>query len=1174
MSVVRFTSTPKSFAEIAGEIQPLVQKFKRAGRRKATFRCPAHNDKNPSAWIEQGENGWTHAHCSVCGNLRQTFNDLGVFFSQGQTRSPKPPKDRSREYYETLRNKAEEYKPLHRRHMEVLYWGEPESTLTYDVYPVDGHLLEKRLKQARQNPPAPSPFSEPFTAEGIERTRALILRYLTEYRHLNGPFPDLLFSHTTLDPKLGADARILLDREVKAVLITPLRNPAKHGERAWQETWLDAEGHKIHRHFPAGLPQKGRVFTRRETGAQTLIVGEGLENTLSLPYSGKADRIAAMSMGNFAHLEIIKKYDRIILCPDLEPHGRGLHAILGMATRWLPKLGKTALYLVRPDGKAPFDPITEKRDANDLSADQWNTLPPPFALTAHTLLHPDHPMRSWSTQGPDELAAEIRQNLDTDLSAPGSGKRKIYAVGTGVGKSHALAEAVAQATASVLLCAPTREGRHDLARNLDTETQEHHGRAETVPLSFHKPGKPAGSPPPETILEHPEKYCERYSSDKEDQTPDRPLHVASDIPPPTWVISALGFPVAQFCNAECPNGLATLYDLTSGRKGEDTGAPLCKHMMDRLEHWYQEPHVASTHAALNGDPTLFKVDGKLRDKILVDEAPDLIQDNQFTTEALYQLRLSTHHNFLTDQKFYTETDREDRLEAYQNLMPWIEHVEKQLLTGWKNGEIPPLPSHDWAEFHALIEKNKHFSYVTIFERVYKIAGDSRKHRGPVLLDRLSRAIQNGTLFWHAQTAYAFERTRIGEALLHASRKQDITILTATPSRALKTLVPDLMEAYPPTPNLHINWTRGKNWSATALQYNPTETLRDVTDILEALPEGTAVLSTKKYRDAMNTAMFPHLAFGHWYLDHEGHNRWKDATHLEILGLQMLPQHQYWMLYEATRRLYHLDWQPAQEDDDWQHQSVGVSYLPGSETSCYLPAHNSDFAYFVREYHTIEIAQAIGRLRAARRLLEQLFVTLRTNLPVLPLFGLVIESFDGHHNRQQIVHNRAVDKVEQIVRFAIESGLRPSFAQIDQLAKQQTGKGIRYSNWKQVIDTVIGNKPNLGVNGSPESRIDLEQLWILRSWEAIQSEARRRGDHIRRREAAIPGRGDGPEGEALCDTVRAMDRWRCDSAAAAQKILASLDKNRHHPGDEYEIALREIVLKPIPDYYWQEEADCA
>ena len=837
-----------------------------------------------------------------------------------------------------------------------------------------------------------------------------------------------------------------------------------------------------------------------------------------------------------------------------------------MAVRWLPKLGKTALYLARPDGKTPFDPITGKLDGNDLSAEQWQTILP-FLLSADTLLHPDHPMRQWSTKGPDELAAEIRQSFDTDLATPGSGKRKIYAVGTGVGKSHALAEAVAQATTSALICAPTREGRHDLARNLDTETQEHHGRSEAVPLSFHKPGKPAGSPPPETILEHPEKYCERYSSDEEDQTPDRPLHVASDTPPPTWVISALGFPVAQFCNSECPNGLATLYDLTSGRKGEDTGAPLCKHMTDRLEHWYQEAQLSSTHAALEGDPTLFKVDGQLRDKIIVDEAPDLVQHQEYTTESLHQIRLSTHYNFLTDQRFYAEVDREDRLEAYQKLMPWIEHIERQMLTGWKNGAIPSLPGHDWQEFHELVEKNKHFSYVTIFERVYKISGDTRKHRGPVLLDRLSCAIQNGTLFWHNQTAYAFDRTRIGEALMKASRKQDISILTATPNRALKTLVSESTTAYPPTPNLHINWTRGRNWSATALQHNPTETLRDLVDILEALPENSAILSTKKYRNALSETRFPHLDFGHWNLDHEGHNRWKDRTHLEIIGLQMLPQHQYWMLYEATRRLYNLDWQPANEDDPWQYQYVGVSYLPGSETSCWLPVGNQDFAYFIREYHTIQIVQAVGRFRAARRLDEQLTVNLRTNLPVLPLFGLVIESFDGYHNRQQIVHNRAVEQVTEIVRLAIESGLRPTFRQIDQLAKQQTGKGIRYSNWKQVVDGVIENSE------SPDVNIDLEQLWILRSWEAIQGEARRRGDRIRRKEAAIPGRGDAPDGEALLDTVRLMNHLHCDSATAAQQILEGLGKNRHHPDERYESALREIVLKPIPDHYWIDEEEC-
>ncbi len=1189
MSVIQFVSSHKSFEEIAAEIQPLVQKFRRAGSRKATFLCPAHDDKNPSAWIAQDERGWTHAHCSVCGNLRQTFNDLGVFFS-GSRRGQRKIRDRSREYYETLRGKKAEYKTLHRRQLEVLSFGEPDHTLTYDVYPVDGPLLEKRLDHARKHPPMASPFSHHQTVDGIIATRALVLRYLQEHRRLTGPFPDLLFSHTTIDHHLGKEARAILDRDVKAVLITPLRNPAKHDERAWQETWLDAKGQKIHRHYPAGLPQKGRVFYHREPGALTLIIGEGLESTLSAPpHQGPADRIAAMSLVNFAHLELVKRYERIILCPDLEPHGRGLQAILALAARWLPKLGSTALYLIRPDGKTPFDPITGKLDANDLSPEQRKALPP-FHLTANTLLHPDHPMRQWSNQSPNALADEIRQNLDADLNAPGTGKRKIYAVGTGVGKSHALAELAPNAPSSVLICAPTREGRNALARNLDPDTQEHHSRAETMTrcagncsqclnsASCGKANPLQGASPllgvsPETVLAQPERYCRVYFDTKGEAPPETLCHVASEDLPPASVISALGFPVAQFCNAECPSGLATLYSLTSGKKGQDTGAPLCKHMMQRLEHWYQEPHIASTHAALNGDPMLFKVGGKLREKIVLDEAPDLLRQNQWATEAIYQLRLSIHYNFSTDQRFYAEGNRDERLEAYQKLMPWVVHIEGLMLTGWKNGEIPPLPGKpDWSEFHALVEQWKHFSYVTIFERIYRIAGDSRKHRGPVLLDRLSRAIQNGTLFWNDRTAIAFERTEIGEALMKHSRKQDITVLTATPSRALKALAPEIVEAYPATPNLHIHWIRGRDWSATALQRQPTETLRDAVDILEALPENAAALMKKRYQDALPVETFPHVFTGHWHLDHEGHNRWEKVTYQEILGLQTLPQHQYWMLYEATRRLYKLDWQPAREDDPWEHQYVGISYLPGAETSCNLPKDNPDFAYFIREYHTIEIVQAVGRLRAARRPGVQLTVNLRTNLPVLPLFGLVVESFGGHHNAQRQVHDRAVERVAELVQFAIESGLRPSFRNIDRLAKEQSdkGKGIRHANWKQVVDCITENALRPNVNASQEQLIELEQLWMLRSQEAIQGEARRRGDRIRRREAAMPGRGDGPDGEALLDTIRVMDRHRCDSAQAAEKILTGLHKNRHHPGDEYAQMLREIILKPIPDHYWRDK----
>ena len=1171
MSVIQFVSTPKSFEEIAAEIQPLVQKFKKAGSHKATFLCPAHDDKNPSAWIAQDERGWTHAHCSVCGNLRQTFNDLGVFFS-AKRHAPFRKKDTRRSYLETLRA-TKENREFTKRQLEVLYWGEPDITLNYDVYPVDGPLLEKRLAHARKHPPMVSPFSAPLTSDGIENTRAIVLRYLQEHRHLDGPFDGLFFSHTSLDGKLGKEARALLDRGVKAVLITPLRNPAKHHERAWQETWLDADGRKITRHFPTGVAQNGRVFYRKTSGTSILVIGEGLESAWTTAQDfPKADVIAGMSVGQFAQLEIIKKYQQIILSPDLEPHGKGLQAILNLAIRWLPQTSVNLL-LLRPDGKGPFDSIAAKLDANDLTKAQRANLHP-LLLTSDNLLHPDHPMRQWSPEPIEKIYEKVRHTLETDLNAPGSGKKSIIAVGTGAGKSHALAEILPHAQESAIACAPTREGRRALARNLDPETQEHHGRRETLCTgncqSCSNPcGKAApGNATPTQIIENPERYCPVYFGLQGEAPPEvAPIHVATEpdgLPAPA-TLSALGFPVSQFCNQECPQGLATLFYLTNGKKGADTGAPLCPHMMKRLEHWYQEAHLASTHAALNGDPTLFKANGKLRGKVVLDEAPQLLEENRYLSEILYQLRLSVHHNFLTDQRFYTEPDRDERLEAYQKMMRWIMYMESLLMTGWKNGDIPPMPGKSWDEFHNLIRNFKHFSYVTIFERIYKILGDSRKHRGPVLLDRLSKAIQTRTMFWADQAMIAVTRTTIGEALLHQSRKQDITILTATPNLALRHLCQyNVTEHYPATPNLRVHWIRGRNWSKTALTYHFEETLRDAVDILEAAPENSILLTTKIYADALQSTELK--VIGYWNRDHEGHNRYRECTHMEILGLQMLSHHQYWLMYEATRRLYDLPWKPVSEDDPWTPQSVGISYIPHSETSCTLP-ENPDFAYFVREYHTIEIVQAVGRLRAAQRPDEQLTVNLRCNIPLLPLFGMVVHSVDGHSHCQKKVHNRAVEKVRSIVQQVIELGMRPTFQRIDQIAKEKTSKGIRYENWRQVIDTLLKENSSRGVN---VPGIDIAELWALTNAEAVRAFARREGDRIRRREAALPGRGDAPDGEALMDTIRVMDRHRCDSAQAAEKILTDLHKNRHHPGDEYVQMLREIILKPIPDHYWTDE----
>jgi hypothetical protein len=1089
--------TPKPFEEIAAEIQPLVQKFKRAGRNKATFCCPDHDDRNPSAWIEQGENGWTHAHCSVCGNLRQTFNALGVFFSQGGKARPRKADTRLWEYHKTLREKTPENRMFTRRQLEVLYWGEPESLLSHDVFPVeDGPTLRQRLDHARKHPPLESPFSAPLTAEGIEATRAIVLRYLQEHRKLQGPFSGLLFSHTSLDGHLGKEARDLLQREVKAVLITPLRNPAKRDERSWQETWLDAEGRKIARHFPAGVPQKGRVFYRKTPGARFLAVGEGLESAwfTAQGQKDKADCIAAMSLNQFNTLEIVKHYDAILLAPDLEPHGRGLKAMLEFAARILPKLGSTTrLRLLRVDGQEWDAPIAQKLDANDLTPEVLEALPH-WLITRNALLPADHPMRSWSETPIDALHERLRRDVLDDLVRPGDGKKTIYAGGTGLGKSRVLAEALPQMEQSVIAATTTREGRANLARHLDAR-DEHHGRGENLKALVEEAAQ---------TLERPEKYCHYHDDAK---TPGAVVTYAPGEVPSLVKMGELGFPISHICNNLCDRGQETLYYLTSGKKGSETGAPLCPHMIARHEHWYQSQKLVSTHAAIDGDKQITKQNGKVRSKVVLDESPTLTKELLIDADRLAQLKISAFHNFRHDQRFFPDSqEREARLLAYQKIMPWIGHFEGLLLSGW-NGDIPPLPGHDWREFHDLVREFRHFGYVTIFERSYRGYDSEQRHQGPVFLDALSQAIQTRTVFWSHQNIVAKLPSETGEVMKKKSRKQDVMVFTATPSRALRHLIPNIREYYPATPNLRINITRGHSFSKTSLEHRPQETLGKVSDILESLPERSAVLTTKPYEDAIGPENWPGTELGHWHKDHEGHNRWESIQHLEILGLNLLSRDQYWIEYESLRRLYDLPWQPANRDDPWVPQSIDIPYIQGSATSCVLP-ENPDFAYFVRELHTIELAQAVGRLRAARRPDETLTVNIHCNILPLPLFGMVINSVDGHSNRQRQVHERAVQRVAGIVQEVIDQGLRPTYRAVNAAAIAATGKGVRHENWKQVVDTLAIGTSNQGVNAVLD--ISIEEMWALTSRDQIRAEARRRGDRLRRQEAALPGRGDAPK----------------------------------------------------------------
>ncbi|GEM_PF-3657920 len=1191
-------SSRKTFEQIAIEVSAHVRKFRRIGATKATFCCPVHEDKNPSAWIEESKEGWTHAHCSVCGNLKDYFREIGIFPTpkEGNYQSAKQREER-KSYLETLRARQREF--IHNQELptpvlEMLYSLHSDSNY---LFPVEGPEWERRwaaLQKQERVLSAETCFGRWNQPEAIEKTRQIALRYLREHRHLTGKLDELYFSRDTLDRKLSRQKLDILT-SVGCILITPLRSPAHQHERGWQETWLDYEGRKILRHFPAGVPQAGRFFHAHETGATTLVIGEGMESSLSgtslarkiiqrdnLSIGRKIDTLAVMSLYQFAHVEskTLSRYTNIILCPDLETHGKGLLAILNLAGRVLPQLPHTTgLHLFRPDGKGVTDPIAEKRDFNDLlqngsPLDPLSIVP----LDLQNILPPDHPMRDWTQQPIDEIQSQYQSDLQDILNRPANGSTEIHALGTGVGKSHAIAQAAANCSESILIAAPTHEGRASLAKNLDPETQEHHSRSEvladssTVLADSDTVQADSGSVPQDGAnpLKDPQRFCLIYQKQEcEEQQPRIRLVIKAEQTPSPALVSDLGFPVSHICNAKCPHGLATLHWVTNGKKGENNGETHCPHMEKRLAEWYQQVRLASTHAAINGDKSLSKRGEQVRSKIVLDEEPEWLESLEITTETLYQARLGLQQNFHYDSKFYVEPDREDVLEDYQKLSAWLAYMDHQLLGGWKDGNLPPMPGHEWSEFHELVQKHHSIAYVTRFERphtVLSVNGVKRKVYTPVILNWLSESIRMRTAFFANHTLVAYRATEIGKIVQKKRRKQYVIIATATPSRLLRSLGKITHQAYPATPNLEVTWTRGKSWSKTYLEYNRDKAVGEVIDVLEALPPKAVLLTTKAYEEALPEGHdFGDVLIGHWGKDDTGHNRYMDRTHMEILGVQILPRKTYWMEYEAIRRIYKMNWEACPEDVEWVSQFIGIDYLPGSETSCTLPDH-ADLTWYIREKHTQELAQAIGRFRAARRLDEPLTVNIRCNIPPLPLYGLVIHKVDGHSHRQEAVHNRAVDRVANTVQQALNLGLKPTFAQIDRLAKETTGKGIRYKNWKQVMDTLVTSDDCSSV----KIAVPTELLWKLQNHEAIRSLARCEGDKLRRAEAAMPGRGDGPDGEALLDTLALMDRENCDSEKAAARLLSEIAKNRHHPDERYVKMLQEIVMHPIPVRSWLQE----
>ena len=178
-------SSRKTFEQIAIEVSAHVRKFRRIGATKATFCCPVHEDKNPSAWIEESKEGWTHAHCSVCGNLKDYFREIGIFPTpkEGNYQSAKQREER-KSYLETLRARQREF--IHNQELptpvlEMLYSLHSDSNY---LFPVEGPEWESRwaaLQKQERVLSAETCFGRWNQPEAIEKTRQIALRYLREH---------------------------------------------------------------------------------------------------------------------------------------------------------------------------------------------------------------------------------------------------------------------------------------------------------------------------------------------------------------------------------------------------------------------------------------------------------------------------------------------------------------------------------------------------------------------------------------------------------------------------------------------------------------------------------------------------------------------------------------------------------------------------------------------------------------------------------------------------------------------------------------------------------------------------------------------------------------------------------------------------------------------------------
>lgn len=448
----------------------------------------------------------------------------------------------------------------------------------------------------------------------------------------------------------------------------------------------------------------------------------------------------------------------------------------------------------------------------------------------------------------------------------------------------------------------------------------------------------------------------------------------------------------------CPHGIAAM-DYINAQKDEDyrenraPGMDMCQYII-ATDTMRQTQQISATAQKLETDPTLTKR-GDTRRRIILDDTCNLNEHKMILPHLISEWGQLTRIAIAYDKKAMVDNSEfVARERAERKLLPLLDKLAA--FVAGHSGEQIQIDPRKWRTFYQRVHNTAiKFQDGTTAEAV-RLDQDGKMVIPLRALKAVAIAIRRGTAWVAAGKLFIATPTQALEQI----KRGGVLVADATLSKAVRSIISNAIIARVATPNLKIiqvfsgqhskNAVNAHNDNGFSQTLEATRLMIRVREVIESgvAPEKICILSHMDlikglfYEMGMKPGMtlggVPFENYG-WFGNHgRGHNNWKNCTYMIQWGIPRLGG-------SNAERQYMADRQAVVEAGgqawgiwrgEWCKRSKQV---PGTTMWASGEGYaEPDVDSWDQSWVTGETVQAIGRLRAVRRLDESLTVEIHSD----------------------------------------------------------------------------------------------------------------------------------------------------------------------------------------------------